>query len=245
MRWSLWIVVASSVRARWTMPVDEKQTEKNATMAHSSSSGLCFITANTQSIHPSLCSSTPTDMLCRPPSCHTTHKNEVRTRAHIRRAGGSTLSGVRNNSFWPSPACALKWSPWVAAYQRAAAIEWVVGITQPGFRTYTGHSKRPAHWAREIHGEADCARSCFDWDWMTTIPQVLWRWHSLRAYILHVCKGGACNLFWTSNCMWCLTSCYHRCSSNNKRSNDCFRVGLWRASDYCVGVNHWFPTLYK
>lgn len=108
-------------------------------------------------IHPSLCSSTPTDGLCFPPSCHTTHKNEVRSGAHIRRAGGSTLSGVRNNSFWPSPACAQKWSPWVAAYQRAAANEWVVGITQPGFRTYTGHSKGRAHWAREMHGKADSA----------------------------------------------------------------------------------------
>lgn len=132
-------------------------------------------------IHPSLCSSTPTDMLCLPPSCHTTHKNEVRTKTHIRRAGGSTLSRVRNNSFWPSTACALKWSPWVAAYQRAAAIEWVVGITQPGFRTYTGHSKGRAHWAREIHAEGDCARTCFDWDWMITIPPVLW-WHPEHAH---------------------------------------------------------------
>lgn len=145
------------------------KSNRNATTAHSSSSGL-WLHHSKRTIHPSLCYSTPTDMLFLPPSCHRTHKNEVRTRAHIRRAGGSTLSGVRNNSFWPSPACALKWSPWVAAYQRAAAIEWVVGITQPGFRTYTGHSKGRAHWAREIHGEAVCARSSFDWDYMITIP---------------------------------------------------------------------------
>lgn len=122
-----------------------------------SSSVLHFISANTQS-SPSLCSSTPTDTLRLPPSCHTTHKNEVRSKAHIRRAGGSTLSGVRNNSFWPSRV--LKWSPpppRVAAYQRAAAIEWVVDITQPGIRTYTGHSKRPSSLSNR-------ARSCFDWD---------------------------------------------------------------------------------
>lgn len=36
-----------------------------------------------------------------PPSSlsHNTQKKEVRTKAHIRRAGGSKLSGVRNNSF--------------------------------------------------------------------------------------------------------------------------------------------------
>lgn len=82
-----------------------------------------------------------------PPYCRTTYKT---TQTHVTRAGGCTLSGVRNNSFWPSPVSVLEWSPWVAAYQRATAIEWVVGITQPGFRTYTGHSKGRAHWAREI-----------------------------------------------------------------------------------------------
>lgn len=118
-------------------------------------------------IHPSLRSSTPTNVLCLLPYCHTTHtKNKVRTKAHIRRAGGSTLSRVRNNSFWPSPACVLKWSPWVAAYQRAVATEWAVGITQPGYRTYTGHSKCRAHWVSEIHGNADCARMSFDWDYV-------------------------------------------------------------------------------
>lgn len=159
------------------------KSNSNATTSHSSSYGLCFITANAQSTHRSAPVHLQTCFSSLPLVTEHT-KNEVRTRAHIRRAGGSTLSGVRNNSFWPSPACALKWSPWVAAYQRAAAIEWVVDITQPGFRTYTGHSKGRAHWAREIHGEADCARSCFDWDWMITTPppppttlSVLW-WHS-------------------------------------------------------------------
>lgn len=117
-----------------------------------------------------------------PPSLlsYNTQKKEVRTTAHIRRAGGSTLSGVRNNSFWPSTACVLKWSPWVAAYQRAAVIEWVAGITQPGFRTYTSHSKGRAHWASEIHCDTDCVRSCFDWNWMITIPPVLARIYEKR-----------------------------------------------------------------
>lgn len=33
-------------------------------------------------IHPSLCSSTPTDMLCLPPSCHTTHKQGENQNPH-------------------------------------------------------------------------------------------------------------------------------------------------------------------
>lgn len=51
----------------------------------------------TRNPRPSLCSGTPTDVLFRlPPACHTMHKKkkEVGTGAYIRRAGGSTLSGV-------------------------------------------------------------------------------------------------------------------------------------------------------
>lgn len=65
---------------------------------------------------------------------------------------------------------------------------------------------------------------------------------------MHLCKGGggACNLLWTSNCMWCLTS--WNLHSNIKCYNVGFRVGLWRAqpnSNDCVGGNNWFPTIYK
>lgn len=152
----------------------QSKSNGNTTAAHSSSSGLCFIAANTQSTHHSVPVHLQTCFASLPLVIQHT-KKEVRTTAHIRRAGGSTLSGVRNNSFWPSTACVLKWSPWVAAYQRAAVIEWVAGITQPGFRTYTSHSKGRAHWASEIHCDTDCVRSCFDWDWMITIPPVLAR----------------------------------------------------------------------
>lgn len=149
-------IVTSLVGAR-TAPVDANQTEMlRRSTPPAQGSALSQQTHNLLQY---------TYRRASPPSLlsHNT-QNRARTKAHIRRAGGSTLSGVRNNSFWPSPACVLKWSPWVAAYQRATAIEWVVGITQPGFRTYTGHSKGQAHWVREIHAEADCARSCFDWD---------------------------------------------------------------------------------
>lgn len=199
------------------MLVDANRSEKKAAAALSSSSGLHHCK---HTIRPSLCSGTPTDELLLPPSCHRTHKNEVRTRAHIRRAGGSTLSGVRNNSFWPSTACALKWSPWVAAYQRAAAMEWVVGITQPGFRTYTGHSKGPAHWAREIHGEPTGARSCFDWDWMIKNPPPPFWWHSPTAYVLqsmHLCKRRRWSLQSAANIKLYVmyeNSRYRRCSSS-------------------------------
>lgn len=93
----------------------QRKSNRNATMAHSSSSGLhLFIPSNTPSTHRSA----PVHLQTCLPSLPLVTEHTARTRAHIRRAGGSTLSAVRNNSFWPSPACALKWSPWVAAYQR-------------------------------------------------------------------------------------------------------------------------------
>lgn len=60
------------------------------------------------------------------PSYHT-----LRSRAHVREAGGSTLSGVRNNPLCPSPAEAI--SPSGRKSGKAAAKgEWAVGVTQPG-----------------------------------------------------------------------------------------------------------------
>lgn len=217
------------------------KSNRNSAAAHSSGSGLCFITANTQSSHHSVPVHLQT-CFCLPPSCHTTHKNEVRTKAHIRRAGGSTLSGVRNNSFWPSPACALKWSPWVAAYQRAAAIEWVVGITQPGFRTYTGHSKGRAHWA----SDADCAISHFDWDWAITIPPFFYGILQSIAFMqrLRWSLQSAKNI----NLYAMLQKLLLKYGSNNKYYHLWFIIGLWRnelTSNYCAGVNCWFPTFYS
>lgn len=192
---------------------------RNVTAAHSSSSGSALSQQKKKkkkTIHPSIPLFQYTYRHALPPSLlsHNTQKRGENQSPH-KKSRWEYIIWVRNNLFWPSPACALKWSPWVAAYQRAAAIEWVVGITQPGFRTYTGHSKGRAHWAREIHSEADCARSCFDWGWIITNPprfMMALSWELL--YILwsmHLCKGGggACNLLSTSNCISCLQNCYY------------------------------------
>lgn len=106
--------------------------------------GLTLLYHREHAVHPSFNSTTPPGVLCLPSSCHTSQKNEVRTKAHIRRAGGSTLSGVRNNWFWPSPACELKWSPWVAAY-------WV------GCGHYTT-------WFQNLHRARTKASSLSEWN---------------------------------------------------------------------------------
>lgn len=171
---------------RWSMEVKHKQRLPPPAW-HSTSSA-----ANTQP-SPSLCSSTPTDTLRLPPSCHTAHKNEVRSKAHIRRAGGSTLSGVRNNSFWPSPACVLKWFP-LSSSVSAGSSYWVGG---GHYTTWLQNLHRPLRKAKLIE------RPCQIVFWLrrgaVTIPGVLWCL-SPRAHIpkgTALCKGGggAYNLF--------------------------------------------------
>lgn len=84
------------IYARWTL-IHESQRETTILSLSLLQLGPSFHQSSL-TIHPSLCSSTPTEkrFASLPPVTQRTKKNEVRSRAHVRRAGGSTLSGVRN-----------------------------------------------------------------------------------------------------------------------------------------------------
>lgn len=208
-------------------------------------SGLCFITANTQSTHRSAPVHLQTCLASLPLVTQHTKKRGENQSPHKKSRWEYIIWSEKQ--FVLAISCLFAKVISLSSSISAGSSYWVGG---GHYTTWLQNLHRPlqrGHWAREIHAEADCARSCFDWDRMITIPPVLW-WHSLRAYILqsmHSCKGGggACDLLWTSNCMWCLKSCYHQYSSNEKCYSVWFRAEP--TSNYCVGVNHWSPSLYK
>lgn len=81
------------------------------------------LSSNETSIHRSAAA----HLHLQPPPSH----YMLRSRAHVREVGGSTLSGVRNNPFCPSPAEAISLSSRKSA-KAAAKGEWAAGVTQPG-----------------------------------------------------------------------------------------------------------------
>lgn len=106
-----------------------------------------------------------------PPSCHRAHSENLSP--HKKSRWEYIIWSEKQFVLAISCLCAKVISPpGAAAYQRAAATEWVVGITQPGFRTYTGHSKWPERNPRSVPG------SCFDWEWMIKNPSLVLWWHS-------------------------------------------------------------------
>lgn len=144
----------------------------------------------------------------------------------------------------------MHWSdlPRVAAYQRAPAIEGAFGITQPGFRTDTGHSTRPGSLSERNPRRGRRCQIMFrlrlgESNTPGFMMALFWELTSLRA-CMQKGEGALCNLLWTSNWMWFLGSRYLRHGGGDDHLNNVrFRVGRWwtrRTSNYCVGVSHWW-----